>query len=108
MILSYVFVFFFVVGFVLFVFFVCFLFVFLFFGFFFVRLRFSPPPPHVFYRLGIKEPWPSSADRKFSVSFNYKHNLINYLYCEWMNYNRECASRESERVLEIIIRISIF
>ena len=57
-------------------------------------------PPPVFYRLGIKVPWPNSADRKFSVSFNYKHNLINYLYCEWMNYNRECVGRESERVLE--------
>ena len=74
---------------------------FLFLFFFFVRLRFSPPPPPpVFYRLGIKVPWPNSADRKFSVSFNYKHNLINYLYCEWMNYNRECVGRESERVLE--------
>ena len=50
--------------------------------------------------MGIKVPWPNSADRKFSVSFNYKHNLINYIYCEWMNYNRECVGRESERVLE--------
>ena len=40
------------------------------------------------------------TDRKFSVSLNYKHNLINYLYCEWMSYNRECVGRESERVLE--------
>ena len=80
----------------------------LFFWFFFLLGSDFLPPPHVFYRLGIKEPWPSFADRKFSVSFNYKHNLINYLYCEWMNYNRECASRESERVLEIIIRTSIF
>ena len=71
--------------------------VFFVFLFFFVRLGFSPP---VFYRRGIKVPWPNSADRKFSVSFNYKHNLINYLYCEWMNYNRECVGRESERVLE--------
>ena len=80
-----------------FVFFV--LFCFVLFCFFFVRLGFSPPPP-VFYRRGIKVPWPNSADRKFSVSFNYKHNLINYLYCEWMNYNRECVGRESEWVLE--------
>ena len=87
MILSYVFVFFV---------FLCFCFLFF---VSFIRLRFSPPPP-VFYRLGIKVPWPNSADRKFSVSFNYKHNLINYLYCEWMNYNRECVGRESERVLE--------
>ena len=84
MILSYVFVF------LIFVF--CFLFLLL-------GSDFLPPPP-VFYRLGIKVPWPNSADRKFSVSFNFKHNLVNYLYCEWMNYNRECVGRESERVLE--------
>ena len=78
------------------------MFLFLFFCFLFLLLGsdFLPPPPPVFYRLGIKVPWPNSADRKFSVSFNYKHNLINYLYCEWMNYNRECVGRESERVLE--------
>ena len=69
-----------------------------FFSFFLLDSDFLPPP--VFYRRGIKVPWPNSADRKFSVSFNYKHNLINYLYCEWMNYNRECVGRESERVLE--------
>ena len=66
--------------------------------FFFCQAQIFSPP--VFYRLGIKVPWPNSADRKFSVSFNYKHNLINYLYCEWMNYNRECVGRESDRVLE--------
>ena len=27
-------------------------------------------------------------------------NMSRYLYCEWMNYNRECVGRESERVLE--------